>query len=84
MAIYTVICKSGDKYAIEADYVIAATETCDTVSFVNKPNDNDDYEMPKVIAQFKFENIAGFYNERFGKNLEDELMKMQIRPKKEI
>lgn len=69
MAIYTVICKSGDKYAIEADYAIAATETCDTVSFVNKPD--DDYQMPKVIAQFKFENIDGFYNERFCKKLED-------------
>jgi hypothetical protein len=71
MAIYRVICKSGDTYAIEADYAIAATETCNNVSFVNRPDDNDDYQMPKVIAQFQFENIAGFYNEHFGKKLED-------------
>lgn len=68
---FTVICKSGDKYSIEADYAITATENCDTVSFVNRPNDNDDYQMPKVIAQFKLENIDGFYNEYFGKKLED-------------
>jgi hypothetical protein len=71
MPIYTVICKSGDKYSIEADYAIAATETCDTVSFVNKPND-DGYHMPKIIAQFKLESISGFYDAYFGKKLEDE------------
>ena len=67
---FTVICKSGDKYSIEADYAITATETCDAVSFVNKPND-DGYQIPKVIAQFKLENIEGFYNEHFCKKLED-------------
>lgn len=67
---FTVICKSGDKYSIEADYAITATEACDTVSFVNKPND-DGYQIAKVVAQFKLECIAGFYNEHFGKKLED-------------
>ncbi|MBP5705919.1 MAG: hypothetical protein J6W76_01440 [Spirochaetales bacterium] len=66
---FTVICKSGDKYSTEADYAITATETCDTVSFVNKPT--DDYSISKVIAQFKLESISGFYNEHFGKKLED-------------
>lgn len=66
---FTVICKSGDKYYIEADYAIAATETCDNVSFVNKPV--DDYTIPKVIAQFNLESISGFYDEYFGKKLEE-------------
>ena len=70
MPIFTVICKSGDKYSIAADYAIAATETCDTVSFVNKPND-DGHHMPKIIAQFKLESISGFYNEQFCKKSED-------------
>lgn len=64
MSKFTVIDKLGMKYLIEADYVITATETCDTVSFVNKSVDN--YNMPKVIAQFKLENIEGFINNDLG------------------
>ena len=61
---FTVIDKLGMSYSIESDYVIATTETCGIVSFVNEPT--DDYSMPKVIAQFKLDNITGFFNDNSG------------------
>ena len=62
---FTVIDKLGMSYSIEADYVIATTEDCGTVSFVNKSVDN--YNMPKVVAQFNLDNITGFFNNNSGK-----------------
>ena len=62
---FTVIDKLGMSYLIEADYVITTTEDCGTVSFVNKSVDN--YNMPKVVAQFNLDNITGFFNNNSGK-----------------
>lgn len=61
---FTVIDKLGMSYSIDADYVITTTEDCGTVSFVNKSVDN--YSMPKVVAQFKLDNITGFFNNDSG------------------
>ena len=61
---FTVIDKLGMSYSIGADYVITTTEDCGTVSFVNKPK--DDYQMPEVVAQFKLDNITGFFNDNSG------------------
>ena len=64
MAKFTVIDKLGKSYSIDADYVITTAENCSTVSFVNKSTDN--CNMPRVIAQFKLDNITGFFNNNSG------------------
>lgn len=68
---FTVIDKSGVSYLIEADYVITTTEDCGTVSFVNKA---DNYFGNTVVAQFKLDNITGFFNDNSGsiKEITDE------------